>query len=357
MQNKIFILEYIKNNYFIYHLELGYSQLIKTKNEIKYFLYDITSKSLQHDNIILVMNNKILKKFNFNKFTKINNIEFYTKTNVELENLNDKSNFSSFSEFNNNHFIIMTKNYFYLLEKFQNTSILIQTIDISFTLNPYFFKFKIPNSKEDEFYLISSEFYIYRIKICDKNNESFSIFKDLSLNFNNEKYFRLLETLKIIIYFNLEIDKLEFSKLKIYMNNIFQEYDIFSYVENLNSVLSEENIVFFITHNLNSSKLQVIFLFCLIFENCEFLKNVLKLINSNGTNLKNEIENNYDLSNNLFLTTFIQFILEFYQDFFSFKNNQSNNSIPIPILIYEFFSKCFEQENNLLKYIENYLEI
>jgi hypothetical protein len=75
------------------------------------------------------------------------------------------------------------------------------------------------NSVNDDILIISSEIYMYKVSLQEKNiNSYYSMFKDLTLNFNDEKYNELREILKIIIYYNIKLDEMKFEDLKNVMN-------------------------------------------------------------------------------------------------------------------------------------------
>jgi hypothetical protein len=390
--NKIFILEYLSHNYFFYNAEENYYQIMTTKYKIVDFFLDLTTKSLQaHNLILLIQDEKIkgktntfhLKKFNFNKFyskdqntyftkisgslnsnEKIKNL-FLTKNrtikNITQNSLNCYFEFSDKSNSTNLHFILLKNNNIYLFEKFSHCSILIHTLDINFASLPY------PVVINSKFYIASSEKFIYKLDLSLKNKEHnfYSIFKDMTLNFNNEKYNEMLETLKIILYYNLEIDSLSFSEVKNYMKNIFEEYDIFSYVESLTHTLNSENVILFLSYNLNNAKLFVIFIYCLVFENYKFITNLFKFIIESQT----EDDNNYhyNSSNNsdfslciksssystdlqfiAYLFLFEDFVFNFFKEFPKINLKEFMREINIKIFEDDYFKNFLEIINNYI---------
>lgn len=391
--NKIFILEYLSHKFFFYNLEENYHQIITTKYEVIDVFLDLTNKSLQSHNIILLILDKQskgktctfhLKKFNFNKFYCKDQITYFTKisgsfnsnekiknlflsndrnrNNMSLYSLNSYFEFSDKSNSTNLHFLLIKKNYIYLFEKFSHCSIITHSLDINFTSLPY------PIVVNSKFYIVSSEKFIYKLELTLKNNESnfYSIFKDMTLNFNNEKYNEMLEILKIILYYNLEIDNLPFLEVKNYMRNIFEEYDIFSYVESLTHSLNSENVVLFLSYNLNNSKLFVIFLYCLIFENYKFVTDLFIFIIESK---KEEYDDNFHYinSNNLDLsiskksrvyTTDLQFIayLCLFEDFV-FNFFKEFPKMDLKDFMIQLNLKIFDNDyfKNFLETINNYL--
>jgi hypothetical protein len=329
-------LEYLDKQYYFYNLDEKYRKILKLKVKIVNIYLDISSKSLTNYNLLYsVKRNKYiyLQKFNFNKF--INEVEIipYTKILVNEgfadDSLNQAYKFSSFAQIDQNSFIICNKSFILYFERFGNISILRHKISIQFLNTPLYV------NNLNEILLISSELFIYRIKVAFKENNAFnSIFQDLTLNFNNQKYLDLLETIKIITYYNIEIDKIELKDLKNHMRNIFLEYDIFSYVENLNNILNEENVVFFINHNMGNSKLNIVILFCFIFEVRDFITKILNcLLNC---------EEGIQLEENLNFILFFEYLSEFIRDFFKdFKSIDTNR------LLQDLFKDSFK-ENCLL---------
>jgi hypothetical protein len=220
------------------------------------------------------------------------------------------------------------------------------------------------------------------VKSSLNSNEYLPIFKDITLNFNNNKYIELLKSLKILILFNLEIQKIPFSDLQKYMKSIFHEYDIYSYIENIQYILNYENIIFFINYNFNSSKIYVIILFCILFEKHDFMRNIFSLLlnldnymsfsaekkdlhgllcdQSIEGNKQNEAFNqaeffaeNFDLNKEFvfYLTCILDFLKEFS---FEFENFDFLASVKL------FFVKVFNDSNEknmklLYKFFEEYL--
>jgi hypothetical protein len=82
----------------------------------------------------------------------------------------------------------------------------------------------------------------------------------------------------------MEIEGIKLTDMKNCTKEIFNQYDIYTYVENLSHVLNEENIHFFLSYNLKNYKLLAVFIFCIINENFKFLKNIFKLIVFNSCN-------------------------------------------------------------------------
>jgi hypothetical protein len=321
--NKVLVIEYMKGFYYFYNIKHNYGEFFKGYKIVN-ILYDWSRKLLHSVDLIIITENKenelSLFRYNFNNFiTKFELMDHYTKLkNIKnnpffvKENDNNNFNFSytSFDELTNNLFVLIFKTKIFLFEKFPLYSILIQTIDISFTLDPIIIK-------NNELVIISSECFFYRLNLSTSNKDNYTIFRDITLNFNNEKYVELLENLKIIIYFNLELQKIEFKELKFYTKHIFEEYDIFSYVENLVDVLNEEKIMFFLSHNLQSSKLYVILLFCLVFEKINVLKKIFQF-------LKIYSDNNNDFHYSAYVILFIEFIKDFFSSIDSIKQNNYN---------------------------------
>ena len=98
------------------------------------------------------------------------------------------------------------------------------------------------------------------------------------------------------------------------MNNIFEEYDIFSYVQNLTDILNEEKVIFFLSHNLQTSKLYIVFIYSVIYDNFSLLKKIFFY-------LKVCSLNNDDFHYITYLILFIDFLTNFFKDFQSLSEN------------------------------------
>jgi len=267
---------------------------------------------------------------------KENNLNFNYALKGHNYSSKAENSFNSFIEFENSFFAFICNAKVFLFEKFEKQAILTQVYDVSFMDNPFplnlFFtnyeieNFQIQNfqnenkinkdklincnniitiepnnshnnsntckannassatsywtTNKDYFYLLSSNKFIYKLSLKSntRSNEFLPIFKDITLNFNNNKYIELLKSLKIIILYNLEIQRIPFKSLQNHMKSIFHEYDIYSYIENIQEILSYENIIFFINYNFNSSKIYVIILFCLVFDRADFMRKFFNLL-------------------------------------------------------------------------------
>jgi hypothetical protein len=331
---------YEKYNYLLLNLKENYSHTITTKCKISNIFLDLTVKGLKSDFIILYIYNKkeqtaLLKKFNFNKFIKNEKIWNYTKI-INMKNLsilNEIYEYNSFYEVDNSRFILMNSKSLFLFEKYRDYSLLIDSYDISFLVVPFALKFT-------NLSLISSEFFIYHVKFGFRDNQvnCFSLVKDITLNVNNYKYKELLQTLKILIYFNIEIMMIPFEELRDYLKNVFEEYDLFSYVQNLYSYLNPENIYLFLSFNLNNHKLYVILIFCLIFDKIDLIKKIFDMImlcERNEETFKDLIEGNYDndFENDnkyqfySYVILFRDFITVFFKDFDNLEVARLKNKI------------------------------
>jgi len=296
--------------------------LSKTEKDIKIFKYLLTNVKDNEEFILFSKiifyeknqaNSNLKHLLNIIKESEIISAQNYTKA-LKTEKMLKLGDFqtlysNSFIEFENSYFALICNNNIFLFEKFENQSILIQNFDIAFMDNPFplnlnFTNYQIENFHyyckdngfsssypnlnkdafisidKDYFYFLSSRKFIYKISLKSKNSENdyLPIFKDITLNFNNSKYVELLKSVKILILYNLEIRKIPFYDLKKFMKNIFHEYDIYSYIENIQDILSYENIIFFINYNFNSSKIYVIILFCMIFEKYNFIRSLFNLL-------------------------------------------------------------------------------
>jgi hypothetical protein len=352
---KIFCFEYIKRCVFIYNINDKYYKLLYIPKELVNILTDLSCRTENFKMICLILKkgNKhfIYRYFLYNSFLKKENeLSFYTEIQ-KFEGISKAlEKQMTFIELNSNYFILFSKKEIRLFEKCNNQSFLIHFLDISFTKNVY------PIIFQENICFISSHAYIYQIKISKKKNDNISIFKDLTLNFNNEKYRDLLETLKLILYYNLEVDKLEFQDLPNIMESIFHEQDIFSYTHNLSNVLNEENILFFISHNLSSSKIQILFLYSLIFDNLNFFsiiyQTLLKLDKLNFRYLKTGhmhfSTKEQKFPNQTFfvlLITMVEFFSDFFKEFQIF-----NLKATLEPMLYNIF-KDFQ----IQKFIQDYL--
>ena len=96
---------------------------------------------------------------------------------------------------------------------------------------------------------------------------------------------------------------------------IFNNYKISNYIENLNNSINKDNIYFFLKINLNDEILQCIIIYSLIFKEFTLFKKIFNLLNLND------------------LIIFKIYIKSFIQNFFI--DFQNNNNINIDNIINE----------------------
>ena len=357
LYNQILVFQYLRHSYFVYFHKNEFNNTISPKHTIlniflglqktekdSYILYLLLIHSRNKDIIIL---NKYELTAKIDKsmveFTKIRS------TNLAL-NCKEKYNYNSFYQFSFKHFLLLFKTKIIVFEKFEKFSIMTQNIDISFTNLPY-----LITNINSELILKSSGNYFYKLNLRNNNNPVITIFNDVTLNFNNEKYVDLLETMKVIIFYNCEVKKLKLSELKHYTKDIFHTHDIYSYIGNLEQILMEENINFFLNHNFENFKFKILILFSLINEKYSFVNKVFALIISNKNYYNIESEEEYhDFQKNIIFQNVIIYIIEIIIDVF-----ENVNALSSRIIIEEFFMNIFigcESFSEAHKYILFYIE-
>ena len=117
------------------------------------------------------------------------------------------------------------------------------------------------------------------------------------------------------------------------MENIFHDYDLYSYVGNLIQVLNEENINFFITYSIKNYKLYTCFIYCLIHGQYNLLHKIIDILKANTITDTFENANIFNLkeSNNnemkqiiasmtyySFLQVLFNFLIDYFADFDTF---------------------------------------
>ena len=162
----------------------------------------------------------------------------------------------------------------------------------------------IPFIYNETLCFISNDKYFYKIYPSLTNSEInsnyISIFGDISLNFSNDKYTIFIRLFKILSYFLLIIQNNEFSNLKYneLIIQIFEEYEINIYTQNLIQFINNQNFSFFLNYNIESSKIKAIILYLLIYEKYDLFYKI------------------YSFQNNSDLFLFKIFLKDFLYDFF-----------------------------------------
>lgn len=332
----IIIFHYSKS---CYHINTIFSHrhinicLNETIVNVFYDLSPKLSKSKTHI-VFLTANYNLVKLSYYNNNTKsmLHYTSLHFQSNkpyrdhiVSLGKNNRCFTHYSFYEIDNFTFILFTIDSIFLFDKGITHSTLLHRINIAFSKYP--FPILLNNN---DLCFISSEQFIYQVNISSKQTTSLSLFGDLGLNFNNEKYKEMLELLKIILYYHLEIHHLSLNEITQITDNqltlLFEQYDLHSYIENLTTIISEDNTAFFINYNLASSKLQAIIIYSFIYKNYILLNKLIRIISSNEANC----------------LLFIVFIEDVIIDFFSL----FDTSIDLK-------SKLKEVNKNLLSSISN----
>ncbi len=306
--NEIYVLDYSNNHYFFYSPMNSNSLVFNPKYKICAFFYDLTYKILHCHTLVLVIRKSegqyVLKKLLLKRVFDSSDIIQFTKIFSKKEAYDSKYKYSSFYQFDSSYFTICNGHCIHLYEKFSESSILIQKIEIGFMSTPF------PVIKDNRFHLLSSESFLYRLTMIEKSKASFSIFKDLTLNFTDDKFREMMDMLKVIIYTKIEIDNIEFKDLHLYCKEFFSYYDLFSYVQNLSHILNEENVLFFLNFNLTNHKLQALFLFCVVNSNYDFLRLIFDLLFFSVLD-----ENQPNTQFVYYLTLFIEEIKDFLRNF------------------------------------------
>ena len=357
LYNQIIVFRYLRNSYFVYFQKNDLKNIISTKYTILniflalektekecYVIFLLSKNSRNKDILILEkyeLNDKIDKLVT--EFTKIKS------NNIDL-GYNEKYTYNSFYQFNFKHFLLLFRKKIIVFEKFEKFSIITQIIDISFTNLP----FLITNSNR-ELILKSSGNYFYKLNLKNNSNPVITIFNDVTLNFNNEKYVDLLDTLKVIIFYNCELKKVKLPELKHYTMDIFHSNDMYSYIGNLEQILSDENINFFLNHNFENFKFKILIIFSLINEKYSFMNKIFNLIlfNKNFYHKENE-EDYHDFQKNIIFQNVNIYIIEIIIDVF-----ENVKCFNVRLIIEEFFKNIFNVSENLIeahKYILFYIE-
>lgn len=264
LHNDIIILKYNKSHYHIHYENFNYNVIYK--KELIAFICNMNDNSviiLNKDlQLVSILNNKertvLHKKLQINKTLLIKG---------EIA-----SQYSSYYNYSNTNFILLSKRNLFLFE--YKTNQLISYIDISFALSPYSVEMN------SSLYFISKENIIYRITPSKSSKKStlVSLFSDITLNITNEKYKEIIELIRVLLADDAKNNK-DISKDE-RIKQIFLSNDIVSYVENLSQVINKENIYFFINFNANSSKLQCIILYCVINHKYELIHKLFSLLSN-----------------------------------------------------------------------------
>ena len=264
LHNDIIILKYNKYHYHINYEQLYYN--IIYKKDIIAFICNMNDSSV----IIL---NKDLQLVSIHKDNSISIL--HKKLQIDRTLLlkgEIASRYSSYYNYNDKTFVLLSKRNIFLFE--YTTNQLISYIDISFSSSPYSIKMN------SSLYFVSKENIIYRITPSKSTKKStlVSLFSDITLNITNEKYKELIELIRVLLADDAKNNK-DISKDE-RIKNIFLSNDIVSYVENLSQVISKENVFFFINFNANSSKLQCIILYCVINHKYELIHKLFSLLST-----------------------------------------------------------------------------
>ena len=345
LYNQILIFQYLNDSYFIYNK--NNAKIITNHCQIVNGFFSLNQKTnkifllcINGDSIFLKENELDKHKTKLKTYTKI------SSTNI---NFNERYNYNSIYEFNFRHFMLFFKSKLILFEKYDKVSIIIQNVDISFSNMPILINFR-----GEELILKSSGNYFYKLTLTNHVNPMYTILNEVTLNFNNDKYFDLIETLKLIIFYNCEILKHNFCDLKKIIVDIFHSNNIFSYVENLEQILSEENINFFLFHNIENHKFKTIIIFSLIHEKHNFFNKILSLVLKSKTICHDQDEEFINFNQNHTYQYLIIYIIEIIFEVF-----QKVANVNLKSLLEEFFIKIIQRSLILeesFKHISYYLD-
>ena len=314
--NKFVFICYSENKYFYYNINNNIKFNFNFQGKINLFFYDLNNNNNNKIVFYFLSNNLTLTYFNDNNISKYKLNIKDNKILFELNNNNNNFKYNSIYKcfINNKKYLIFSIKNFILL--FNNTNNkyykLINYIKISNNYVSFLYKNNIC--------LLTKEKIIYEIKIISNKNSNNNeqLFKNISLKENKKNYNELLIKIKILLYYEIMINKIKFSEIN--NNNkileIFNNYKISNYIENLNNSINKDNIYFFLKINLKDEILQCIIIYCLIFKKFSLFKKIFNLL---------------DLKD---LIIFKIYIKSFIQKFFiDFQNN--NNNINIDNIINE----------------------
>lgn len=288
--NEFIILKYNDFHYHIENIKANQKANLVYKLKVLSFLYDLFTGDLLILSEELKISRVILSKGKTCTLHKQINIDkvLLNESKIQFKN-------ASYYNFNNDNTILISKAKILF---FDNNLNLKSMVDITFAFLPFPLLFdNIPC-------FISNENCIYKLTPSySNNNNSFSLFSDISLSFTNEKYKELTDLFRIVVCFAINREKQKFSNLKNdkKLKKLFEEYDLNSYVENLSQVINKENVIFFINYNLSSSKFQNVILYCIINDKIDLLRKIGDLLKSSKS------ISNYIL--------YREFVLEFISDF------------------------------------------
>ena len=315
--NFVFIC-YNENKYFYYDIKNNKKFNFNFQGKIILFFYDLNNNNNNKIVFYFLSKNLTLTYFNDNNINKYKlNINNNNKILLELNNNNNFKYNSIYKCFinNKNYLIISIKNYFLLFNTNNNKNYkLINFIEISNNYITFLYK--------NNFCLLTKEKIIFEIKIIsnknNNNNNNNQLFKNISLKENKKNYNELIIKIKILLYYEIMINKNKFDEMNKNKKilEIFNNYKISNYIENLNNSINKDNIYFFLKINLKDEILQCIIIYCLIFKKFSLFKKIFNLL---------------DLKD---LIIFKIYIKSFIQKFFiDFQNN--NNNINIDNIINE----------------------
>ena len=290
---KIICFHYKKYKYFFFNSETNNKGNLLYKQDIIGILYDLNNQN----SIFLINNSFCIINFNFNKkkeeIKQIGKLQF-------LDSILKKSEFdyqySAIYLYNKETYLLFLNTKIIGLDN--KTLSYFKYIDISFS------SMTIPFIYNETLCFISNDKYFYKIYPSLTNSEInsnyISIFGDISLNFSNDKYTIFIRLFKILSYFLLIIQNNEFSNLKDneLIIQIFEEYEINIYTQNLIQFINNQNFSFFLNYNIESSKIKAIILYLLIYEKYDLFYKI------------------YSFQNNSDLFLFKIFLKDFLYDFF-----------------------------------------
>ena len=313
--NFVFIC-YNENKYFYYNIINNIKFNFNFQGKIILFFYDLNNNN-NNNKIVFYFLSKNLTLTYFND-NNINKYKLHINNNKILLELNNNNNFKYNSIYkcfinNKNYLIFSIKNFFLLFNTNNNKNYkLINFIEISNNYITFLYKNNIC--------LLTKEKIIFEIKIIsnkNNNNKNNQLFKNISLKENKNNYNELLIKIKILLYYEIMINKNSFNEIKKNKKilEIFNNYKISNYIENLNNSINKDNIYFFLKINLNDEILQCIIIYSLIFKEFTLFKKIFNLLDLND------------------LIIFKIYIKSFIQNFFI--DFQNNNNINIDNIINE----------------------